>query len=83
VVKQHQPPAGIYATDPLPNSVAPLPVQPDFAPLAAIYSYSPVWYGPAPTVSGTGIGVTITSTSPQFEINSLTIGYVETTGLFG
>jgi hypothetical protein len=61
-------------------SAATLPVQPYFL---APKDTHPVWGAKAPDVFGTAIGATMTSNSPDFEIEGVILAYRQQVGIFG
>jgi len=80
IATQIDPPADGLSVPALPAESAPLPVQPNFlAPLGTL----PTWAGRTPDMFGTAIGVDIVSTSPDFVVANLSIGYSEITAVQG
>lgn len=65
---------GVY---PMPNNVV-------FPPNTSVLPpYNPIYAGGSGDVVGSNLGLTLVSTSPDFTLQNLVIGYVPVTGLFG
>ena len=62
-----------------PASAVTMPVQPYF--LAPTNTH-PVWGAKTPDVVGTAIGATMTTTSPDFEIEGIILAYQQLTGIY-
>jgi len=72
-------PAGSMQISPSASAVT-MPVQPYFL---APQNTHPVWGAKTPDVFGTAIGATMTTTSPDFEIEGIILAYRQETGIFG
>lgn len=64
----------------LPSVALPVEVQPNFLAPAGT---QPVWAGAASAVPGTALGVTITSTAPDFSLSDIMVAYRDVGALFG
>jgi hypothetical protein len=80
IATQIDAPADGLSVPALPEESAPLPVQPNFlAPLGTL----PTWAGRTPDMYGTAMGANIVSTSPDFVVAALALGYTEITAAQG
>lgn len=64
----------------LPTTSAPMPVQPDFQAPRNTY---PVWGARTPDITGTSIGLTMTTTSADFILSDITMAYWDQAPIFG